>query len=137
MAAKGKQPLKDCSAPLPPHVLEGLRLFNAGQYFECHEELELAWREEREEIRFLYQGILQAAVTYLHMRRGNFPGAVKVYKRCIKYLDAWPEICRGINVKKLRADLTRAVQFWQELGPARMEEMDWSLLQPVELQETS
>jgi predicted metal-dependent hydrolase len=127
--------LKDCSAPLPSHIIEGIRLFNAGQYFECHEELELAWREEHGEIRTLYQGILQAAVTYLHMRRGNFMGAVKVYKRCIKYLDAWPETCRGVNVGKLRADLTRAMQFWQGLGPTRTDEMDWSLLQPVEFRE--
>ncbi len=127
--------MKDCSAPLPPHVIEGLRLFNAGQYFECHEELELAWREEHEEIRSFYQGILQAAVTYLHMRRGNFMGAIKVYKRCAKYLDAWPGICRGINVEKLRTDLTWAVQFWQELGPMRTDEMDWSLLKAVEFQE--
>ena len=95
----------------------------------------MAWREEQEEIRFLYQGILQAAVTYLHMRRGNFAGAIKVYKRCIKYLDAWPETCRGIDVEKLRTDLTRAVQFWRELGPTRIDEMDWSLLKPVEFEE--
>ncbi len=127
--------MKDCSAPLPSRVIEGLHLFNAGQYFECHEELEQAWREEHEEIRFLYQGILQAAVIYLHMRRGNFMGAIKVYKRCIKYLRAWPASCRGINVKKLRTDLTQAVQCWQELGPTRIGEMDWSLLKPVEFEE--
>lgn len=125
--------MKDCSAPLPPRVVEGLRLFNAGQYFECHEELELAWNEEPGEIRGLYQGILQAAVTYLHIRRGNFEGALKVYKRSMRHLVPWPEVCCGINVGKLRADLTRAVQFLQELGPAKVHEMDWSLLQPVEI----
>lgn len=123
--------MKGCDALLPPHAIEGLRLFNAGEYFECHEELELAWREEKEEIRDLYRGILQAAVTYLHMRRGNYKGALEVYKRCIKYLNRFPEICRGVNVGKLRADLTRAVEIWQELGPTKVHEMDWSLLKPV------
>jgi predicted metal-dependent hydrolase len=127
--------MKDCDAPLSPRALEGLRLFNAGKYFECHEELELAWREEKEEIRDLYQGILQVAVTYLHMRRGNYKGALEVYKRCIKHLNLWPEICRGVNVEKLRTDMTRAVQAWQELGPTKIHEMDWSLLKPVEFSE--
>lgn len=127
--------MKDCAAPLPPHAIAGLRLFNAGEYFECHEELELAWREEKEEIRDLYRGILQAAVTYLHMRRGNFKGACEVYKRCIKYLNRFPKNCQGVNVDKLRTDLTRAVEGWQELGPTKVHEMDWSLLKPVEWME--
>jgi len=128
--------MDDCRAPLPPHAIAGLRLFNAGEYFECHEELELAWREETSPIRDLYRGVLQAAVVYLHMRRGNFKGALEVYKRCIKYLNLWPGTCRGVNVAKLRADLTRAVEAWQQLGPTKVNEMDWSLLKPVEWSET-
>ena len=124
--------MDDCHDTLPPHAQEGIRLFNAGEYFETHEELELAWRAESGPIRRLYQGILEAAVTYLHMRRGNYSGAIKVYERSMKWLKLWPDECCGVNVTKLRADLSHAVEVWTRLGPEHVREMDWSLLKPVE-----
>jgi predicted metal-dependent hydrolase len=127
--------MDDCHGQLLPHAKDGLRLFNAGEYFEAHEALELAWREETGPIRDLYRGILQAAVTYLHMRRGNYAGALKVSERCMKWLSRWPDKCRGVNVAKLRADLSRAVEAWQRLGATRVHEMDWSLLKSVEWNE--
>jgi predicted metal-dependent hydrolase len=128
--------MNDCSAPLPAHALEGLRLFNAGEYFEAHEALETAWREEAGEVRYLYQGILQGAVMYLHMQRLNYEGAVKMYDRSMKLLRPWPGMYCGVNVDKLRTDLSRAVEAWKLLGPERVNQMDWSLLKPVEWNET-
>ena len=124
--------MPDCSAPLHPQAIAGLRLFNAGEYFEAHEELESAWREEQGEIRNLYQGILQAAVMYLHMQRLNYEGGVRMSARCMKLLAPWPDTCRGVNVAKLRQDVIRAAEAWQQLGPERVNEMDWGLLKPVE-----
>ena len=127
--------MEDCTGPLPPHAKDGLRLFNAGEYFEAHEALESAWREETGAIRDLYRGILQAAVVYLHMQRGNYVGALKVSERCMKWLVRWPDTCRGVNVAKLRADLSRAVEAWQRPGAEHVHAMDWSLLKPVEWSE--
>ena len=127
--------MDNCDGALPPHAQEGIRLFNAGEYFEAHEELELAWREETGPIRRLYQGILEGAVVYLHMRRGNYSGAIKVNGRCMKWLKLWPDECCGVNVAQLRADLSRAVEVWTQLGPDWVHEMDWSLLKPVEWKE--
>ena len=93
-----------CNAPIHPQAAEGLRLFNAGEYFEAHEALETAWNEERGTVRDLYRGILQIAVTYLHIRRGNYAGAVKVYARSQRWLRNWPEVCRGIRVGELRTN---------------------------------
>lgn len=101
--------MDDCNEPLPHHAQEGLRLFNEGLYFEAHEALELAWRAETRPVRDLYRGILQAAVVYLHMRRGNFNGAVKVGERCMRILDSIPAVCRGVRVDILRADLSHAL----------------------------
>ncbi len=120
-----------CHGPLPPHAKEGLRLFNAGEYFEAHEALELAWREETGQVRRLYQGILETAVTYLHIQRGNYVGAVKVYDRSRKWLRTWPDVCCGVNVGKLRADLDQVIAEVQRLGPERIAEFDPSLLKPV------
>ena len=106
----------DCNQSLHPKAIEGLRLFNAGKYFEAHEELEAAWKDERGKVRELYQGILQAGVTYLHITRGNYPGAVKVYGRSMKWLRQFPETCRGVEVERLRNDLTLAIEEIKRLG---------------------
>lgn len=121
----------DLSSPLHPNALLGIRHFNKGEYFEAHEELETAWRAETDEIRDLYQGILQAGVTYLHITRGNYTGAVKVYRRSQRWLTKWPEICRGVDVGQLRRDLDAAIAEVRRLGPERLAEFDRSLLKPI------
>src|SRR5262249_47425969 len=121
----------DCSAPLHPQAEEGLRLFNAREYFEAHEALEAAWNAERGPVRDLYRGILQIAVTYLHITRGNYNGAVKVYGRSRKWLMDWPAICRGIRVEELRRDAEVVIQEVMRLSAERIKEFDLALLKPV------
>ena len=121
----------DCSSPLHPNAILGLEYFNKGEYFEAHEELETAWRAETGEIRDLYQGILQAGVTYLHITRANYDGAIKVYRRSQRWLTKWPDVCRGVQVARLRADLDAAIAEVRRLGPGRLAEFDLTLLKPV------
>ena len=123
--------MAECDGALHPRARRGLQLFNEGRYFEAHEELEAAWRAEPGGVRRLYQGILEAAVTYLHITRGNYPGAFKVYGRCMRWLKDWPAQCRGVDVGQLRRDLAAAVEALQRLGPARIADFDRSLLKPV------
>lgn len=123
--------MDECDAPLHPRAIEGLHLFNAGRYFEAHEELEFAWKDEKGKIRQLYQGILEAGVTYLHITRGNYPGAVKVYLRSMKWLREWPAVCRGVHVGQLRHDLDAAIAEVRRLGETHISEFDRTLLKPV------
>ena len=124
-------PSNDCSAPLHPAAIQGLALFNAGDYFEAHEALESAWRDEPGPIRELYQGILQAAVTYLHIQRGNYAGAIKVSMRARVKLDPWPDHCRGVDVAALRNDLAHVMETLTRLGPQHIEAFDQSIFKPV------
>jgi predicted metal-dependent hydrolase len=121
-----------CNLPLHPRAAQGLSLFNAGEYFEAHEALEDAWKAETGEVRDLYRGILQVAVVYLHITRRNYNGAVKVYLRSQRWLKDWPEICRGIDVGKLRRDAELAITEVRRLGMERIAEFDPALLRPVE-----
>lgn len=59
---------------------EGIRLFNEREFFDCHEVLEDAWREEHGPLRDLYQGLIKAAVAFYHAERQNFEGATKVMR---------------------------------------------------------
>ena len=120
-----------CGAPLHPQAAEGLRLFNAGKYFEAHEALEAAWNEEAGPVRDLYRGVLQIAVVYLHITRRNYNGAVKVYGRSQKWLKDWPAICRGVHVEELRRDAEAVITEVQRLGAERLGEFRHTLLKPV------
>lgn len=121
----------NCTGTLHPQAREGLRLFNAGEYFEAHEALEDAWNAEAGDAKRLYRGILQIAVTYLHITRGNYNGAVKVHERSRKWLDGLPDTCKGVHVSGLRSDADIAIREIQRLGPERIGEFDPAQLKPV------
>ncbi len=123
--------MDDCEGSLPPSALEGLRLFNRGDYFEAHEALETAWKAEPGPIRELYRGILQIGVVYLHITRLNYDGALKVYGRSLRWMRVWPEICRGIEVGQLRRDAEAVMLQVRRLGREGLASFDKSLLKPV------
>ncbi len=116
---------------LHPAAVAGLKLFNERKFFEAHEELETAWREERSELRELYRGVLQIAVFFLHITRGNYAGALKVYERGAKRLANLPAEYCGVQVKKLRGDAAHVARVLQTLGAERIREFDAALFPPV------
>lgn len=100
----------------PPQYLEGLRLFNAEDFFECHEVLEELWTETHDERRKFYQGLIQASVALFHFGNGNLGGARKVYLSSRKYLESYPAEYEGLKLKKLLDDLAFC---FQELTDAK------------------
>ena len=57
-------------------VKEGVRLYNQQKYWECHEELEHHWLEDRgDNVRLVYWAIIQVAAALFHYREGNLTGA--------------------------------------------------------------
>jgi len=93
-----------CYGELHSQVRLGIEFFNAHRFFEAHEALETAWREEPGPIRDLYRGIIQVAVAYYHIQQGNNRGALKMFFRCRRWLSKYPDHCRGIPVAQLRQD---------------------------------
>ena len=98
---------EDGSAP-PPLLVEGVRLFNAGLWFEAHEVLEDAWRAEPGEVRTLYQGLLQVGVGLLHASRGNLRGALNLLDRGMARLEPFRPHRLGLDVDALLHDAARA-----------------------------
>lgn len=123
--------VKVCQQPLSPEALHGLELFNRGEYFESHEALEEAWNKDSTPGRELYRAILQVAVAYLQIERGNYNGAMKMFLRMRQWIDPLPEICRGVEVARLRSDARRVYDEILGLGRSRIAEFDRSLFQPV------
>lgn len=122
-----------CDDAPPPLLLEGVALFNRGEFFECHEALETLWREERDPVRFLYQGILQVGVAFHHLRRGNWIGAVRQLERGLAKLECYPPICQGVDVDCLVQQAQRCLHVLRQLGPERVADFDWALVPRVRL----
>jgi predicted metal-dependent hydrolase len=123
-----------CTERLPDLAIQGLEKFNRGEYFEAHELLELAWREDHSPGRELYQAIIQVSVAYYQILLGNYNGAAKMFLRLRKWLDPLPDSCRGINIGKLRQDVRAINQELITLGPENITELDRSMMNPVEYQ---
>jgi predicted metal-dependent hydrolase len=121
-----------CRESLPALAIHGLELFNQGAYFEAHEELELAWRAERAPVRELYRGILQVAVAYLHIQRGNYRGAAKMFLRSRNWLGPFPDRCCGIDLSGLRRDYYQVEEELLRLGPERIQWLDRGLMKPIQ-----
>lgn len=96
-------------------IAEGIRLFNAQKYWECHEELEHHWLEEAGPLRNVYWAIIQIAAAMIHFRDGNIVGArglhykaLEKFERCEKFAVESPVLEKYLSWSELKA-LARAV----------------------------
>jgi uncharacterized protein len=83
----------------------GLKLFNRGEYFACHEVWEEIWLRSDGAEKFFYQGLIQAAVAILHAERGNLRGANSTWRKAAAKLAALPPNHMGIALGEFRAAL--------------------------------
>jgi predicted metal-dependent hydrolase len=101
-------------ATLPPQPLPstageafeaGIRLFDAGRFFEAHELFEHVWRSPEVDPtdRPFWKGVTQVAVGFCHVQRGNAWGALALLGRAVRNLDAFPSPHRGVDTRALVA----------------------------------
>lgn len=56
--------------------MSGIKCFNSQHYWECHEELEHVWLEDRQDPhRYVYWAVIQVAAAMVHYREGKLIGA--------------------------------------------------------------
>lgn len=127
----------ECQEPLPPLAVEGVKMFNKGQYYKQHDLFEEQWVNTEGPVRDLYRAVLQVGVAYYQIERGNYRGALKMLQRSVQWLLVLPDVCQGINVKKLRDDSFRVRAELERLGEARFDEFDRGLIQGVEWSQNS
>lgn len=120
-----------CHGALPDKVLEGIRLFNAREFFEQHEALEEAWLAEPGPVRDLYRGILQIGVGFYHLERQNYRGARNLLTYGMDRLAPFEPACRGVDVRGLRAAALGCRDELDRLGPERIAEFDTELIPKV------
>ncbi len=126
-----------CGEPLPEGVLRGIEEFNAGQFFEQHETLELVWRAELRPIRDLYRGVLQIGVGCLQVERGNANGALKMIDRAARWLQPFRPACQGIDVDRLLTDALRLREAIERAGASQIDRVDRRLFPQVHVTATT
>ena len=123
-----------CAAPPPPQLVQAIEEFNAGEFFEQHETLELLWRATPGEIRHLYEGILQIGVGMHHLfKNHNFHGAAVKLDHGVRLLSAFPDVCHGVDVARLRRDATLAREWLIAHGPEGIAQFPRELTPTVHL----
>jgi predicted metal-dependent hydrolase len=80
--------------------LAGIEHFNASEYFDAHEVWEELWMDCPAAERRFYQSLIQAAVALHHFRRGNFPGAVRLFHSGKRYMQPYGPRHHGIEVEE-------------------------------------
>ena len=91
------------------NYLEGIRLFNAGEFWHAHEQWEACWLIAREPEFTFYQGIIQAAAALVHWQRGNLRGLRRNWEKGRPKLVALPPVMLGLDLRALIADMDRFV----------------------------
>ncbi len=129
-------PLQDPSDPEElaltgdPRLRAAIELFNAGQWYACHDGLEELWHETAGAMRPVLQGILQIAVGQLHLSRGNIRGAAILTGEGLGRLQRCPDLALGLDLPALRTQARVWLQALQQELPT--DELPPPKLQPFE-----
>ena len=79
----------------------GVALFDAGEYFESHEELEAEWVAERGPRRMFLQALIHFAVAAHHQGAGNMVGARLQLDKALRKLAGYLPRYEGIETARL------------------------------------
>jgi uncharacterized protein len=90
--------------------LEGIRLFNAYEFFDAHEVWEDIWHMAYGRKYHFYQGMIQCAVALEHYRRSNPRGVVSLYKSYQRKFQDVPERFMGLDVTRFLAAMHEALR---------------------------
>jgi predicted metal-dependent hydrolase len=87
---------------LDPRLSEAVELFDAGAWYACHDGLEALWHETNGPWRPALQGLLQIAVSRLHLERGNRRGATILLGEGLGRLRTLPDAVLGLDLGALK-----------------------------------
>ncbi len=90
---------------------EAVDLFDAAQYWDCHEVLEPLWLQSSGDAKAFYGGIILLAAA-LHKARvmGSQRGGRRNYAKALRHLAILPDTYHGIDVRELEAVVHSAMR---------------------------
>jgi len=99
-----------------PRLGVAIGLFNAADWYACHDLLEELWHETAGPMRPVLQGILQIAVAELHHDKENLRGATILMGEGLGRLRSSGSVALGLNLDGLRATALLRLQTLQSGG---------------------
>lgn len=107
---------------------EGIRLFNAREYFEAHEVWEELWHEMTGTDRRFVQGLIQAAVCVYHADNGNIRGALRLFDSACRYMTMYGTRHWGIDIEGFWQQMANALAAFRVMPPLANPKVDCTLL---------
>ena len=110
---------------------EGMKQYKAMDYFEAHEAWEDLWSDYYLEDRKFVQGLIQLAVSFVHIGNGNMNGAKNLLRKCKEKFQEFSGVHRGINVSVLLNQIEIVRLTYDGLNDPS--DFDWDVVPTLEL----
>jgi uncharacterized protein len=113
---------------------EGIRLFNEGKYFECHDLFEEIWMQEEGSDAEFFRALIHLAVGCYHMKNGNFRGAKSQLMKGIKKLEPYESEYLGIPISQLIETFRKVIIDVERVVQGRIEVEEIREIPVIEIQ---
>jgi hypothetical protein len=91
-------------------LADGLRHYNAGEFFAAHEAWESVWLTTPQPEKTFLQGLIQVTVAFHHLQRSNPLGATRLLTAALRKLEPYSPTFCGISTTPLCADIRDRLQ---------------------------
>src|SRR5271167_1756773 len=91
-------------------LADGLRLYDAGEFFAAHEAWESVWLGSQEPEKTFLQGLIQVTAAFHHHQRHNRLGTVLLLQAALRRLERYPARFGGVSVTLLCDDIRERLQ---------------------------
>ena len=109
---------------------EGMKQYKAMDYFEAHEAWEGLWSDYYLEDRKFVQGLIQLAVSFVHIGNGNMIGAKSLLRKSKEKFQEFSGVHWGINVSVLLNQIEMVRLTYEGLNDPS--EFDWDVVPTLE-----
>ena len=103
---------------------DGLQAYEEKDFFEAHELWEELWSEYYLDDKTFIQGLIQLAVSFVHLGNGNLNGAKSLMKKSGDKFSSYSGLHRGINIDKLKQQIVIIKNEYEQL--LTVEGFDWT-----------
>jgi len=91
-------------------LADGLRHYDAGEFFAAHEAWESVWLEAQEPDKTFLQGLIQVTAAFHHLQRNNRLGTALLLQAALHRLERYPARFGGVSVTLLCSDIRKRLQ---------------------------
>jgi len=102
----------------------GLLAYEEKDFFEAHEMWEELWSEYYLDDKTFIQGLIQLAVSFVHLGNGNLKGAKSLLKKSTDKFSSFSGVHRGINIDNLKQQIVEIKNEYEQL--LTVEGFDWT-----------